>query len=145
MNSIIIVPKLNSNDRKRSLKNLKDVENLLNLEEEQEEKNVQKTKLNVVESVDSTYHNGLNGQQNQNTNNIIRRGNIKKKTTTNLNSWNCIDLENYTLRNSLNDNINNQINLNVDPMVTSEQICTKLYLFLSNIIIKRYFFRKINK
>ena len=138
MNSIIIVPKLNSNDRKRSLKNLKDVENLLNLEEEQEEKNVQKTKLNVVESVDSTYHNGLNGQQNQNTNNIIRRGNIKKKTTTNLNSWNCIDLENYTLRNSLNDNINNQINLNVDPMVTSEQICTKLYLFLSSMKIENF-------
>jgi hypothetical protein len=141
MNSINIIPKLHSNNRKRSLKNFQDVEKLLNLEDEtQEEKNVQKTKLNVVESVDSSF-NLLNGQQSQSNNNVtsIRKNIIKKKISHNLNSWNCLDLlSSPNSNNNLNESINNKINLNVDPMVTSEQICTQLYFFLSSVKIENF-------
>ena len=141
MNSINIVPKLHSNNRKRSLKNFQDVEKLLNLEDEtQEEKNVQKTKLNVVESVDSSI-NLLNGQQSQSNNNInsIRKMNIKKKISHNLNSLNCLDLlSSPNSNNNLNESISNKINSNVDPMVTSEKICTQLYFFLSSVKIENF-------
>ena len=56
------------------------------------------------------------------------------------NSWNCLDLNNYPfLSYNSNESIKlNKINLNLDPMATSEQICTKLYLFLSNVKIQNF-------
>ena len=137
-NCLNVVPKLHCKNRKRSLKNFQEVEKLLNLEDEaQEEKKVQKTKLNVLESIDPS----SNGQPNQNTNNTsnIKKMIMRKKISHNLNSWNCLDFINYpNSNNNLNESINNKININVDPMVTSEQICAKLYLFLSSVKIENF-------
>ena len=135
-------PRIRGSDRKRSLNNLP-IMKMLNLEDEEEGKNnVQKTKLNVVECPNSSSHNITNCQQNQNNKNlnILRKMYIQTKLAQNLNSWNCLDLSKQpSLNSKSNENINlNKINLNIDPLATSEQICTKLYLFLSSAKIENY-------
>ena len=142
--SLKIIPKLKGSYRKRSLKNLQTFTNLLNLDNEtQEENSVQKTKLNVVENLDSSYPNILHTPQNPLSNknlNILRKMYIQRKVSQKLNSCNCIDLGQYSsMNNNSNDSINiNKINLNIDPIATSEQICSKLYLFLSSSKIEHF-------
>ena len=141
--SLKVIPK-SKGYRKRSLKNLQTFTNLLNLDNDtQEENSVQKTKLNVVENLDSSYPNILHTPQNPLSNknlNILRKMYIQRKVSQKLNSCNCIDLGQYSsMNNNSNDSINiNKINLNIDPIATSEQICSKLYLFLSSSKIEHF-------
>ena len=127
--------------RKKSLKNIYKIENFINLDEETQEENennVKKTKVNVVDS-ESSFKNLLNIQTNININHL-RKIYIQNKMSQKRNSWNCLDLNNYPLLSyNSNESIKlNKINLNLDPMATSEQICTKLYLFLSNVKIQNF-------
>ena len=98
-------------------------------EEEEKKNNITKMKLNVV---------------NQNsTNNLVELRNFYKqrKLSQKINSWNVANLANIPVLT--NDNINEEMNLekidlNLDPMLISEEICTKLYLFLSKVKIENY-------
>ena len=141
--NLSLIPRINNIDRKQSLKNLHKILNM-NLEEEtQEEKenNVQKTKVNVVDTLNSSFHNMINTQQNPINNiNNIKKIYIQRKISQKINSWNCLDLTNYQnlSSNSYDSNNIKNISLNVDPMATSEQICTKLYLFLSSVKVENY-------
>jgi hypothetical protein len=125
-------------ERKKS-QNLQSIINMNFEEETQEEKlnSVQKTKINVVDCLNTS-------SPTQNPNNKIKISKLKKmyvrKTSQKINSWNCIDLNKYPhLSNQSTDSKNlKNINLNVDPLATSEQICTKLYLFLSSVKIENY-------
>ena len=133
----------NNIDKKQSLKSLHTILNM-NLEEgtqEEKENSVQKTKVNVVDTLNSSFHNMINTQQSPINNiNNLKKIYIQKKMKQNINSWNCLDLTNYPSmsNNSLDSNNIKNISLNVDPMATSEQICTKLYLFLSSVKIENY-------
>ena len=125
-------------DKKTSLKN---VCKLIKLDDTDDEKenNVQKTKLNVVDSINSSF---IKNQQNQNNMNInnLKKIYIQRKISQNINSWNCLEITKYKSANNVNpnDNIKNKINLNNDPIATSEHICTKLYCFLSSVKIENF-------
>ena len=130
---------MKSIERKTSLQNIQSIMNM-NLEEETPEEklnNVQKTKINVVDSLN-------NSNTLQNPNNNININKLKKryikKISQKINSWNCLDLKNnpQLSNNSLENNNLESINLNVDPMATSEHICTKLYSYLSSVKIENY-------
>ena len=139
----VILGPIRKVDRKKSLKTLYKIEDFINLNEEtkeEKENNVQKTKVNVVDNLDSSFNNMINLAPNQKSLTSIRNIYIQRKVSHKLNSWNCLDLNNYPpLNNNSNDNINlNNLNMNIDPMVISEQICTKLYFFLSSVKIENF-------
>ena len=127
--------------RKTSLQNLPTIININSIEETQEKKlnNVQKTKINVVDNF-TTFNTPQNPKNNINIHNLKKKY-IQRKISQKINSWNYIDLNNYQhlSNNSLETNNNLQaISLNADPMATSEHICIKLFLFLSNVKIENY-------
>ena len=134
--SLYLLPSLKCNDKKSSLKNLHNIIKLDDIDDEKEN-NVQRTKLNVVDSINSSF---LKNQQNQNNMNInnLKKIYVQRKITQNINSWNCLEIAKYPSLNNFNsnDNIKNKINLNIDPIATSEHICTKLYCFLSSVKIE---------
>ena len=140
-----LIPIKRGVDRKQSLKSTNKIVDFLSLDDENpEEKDnqVQKTKLNVVEG-QNNFQSMINISPNQISNksiNSLRKIYIQRKISHNLNSWNYLDLANYpNLNNNSNDSINlNKININIDPIATSEQICTKLYMYLSSMKIENF-------
>ena len=85
----------------------------------------------------------LNVVNQNSTNNLEELRNFYKqrKLSQKINSWNVANLANIPVLT--NDNINEEMNLekidlNLDPMLISEEICTKLYLFLSKVKIENY-------
>ena len=118
--------------------NLNEIKVQLNLEdnelkEDEKKNNIKKMKLNVVDS--------LNQSTNSKTNLVeLRNIYIQRRISQKINSWNVVNLANIPL---LNNNINDgsslpKINLNLDPMLISEKICIKLYLFLSKVKIENF-------
>ena len=98
-------------------------------EEEGKKNNITKMKLNVV---------------NQNSqNNLVELRNFYKqrKLSQKINSWNVVNLANIPLltNNNIPEEINLQkIDLDLDPMLISEEICIRLYLYLSKVKIENY-------
>ena len=98
-------------------------------EEEGKKNNIKKMKLNVVPQTNSI--------------NLVELRNIyiQRKISQKLNSWNVINLANTPLltNNDDSEGINLQkIDLNLDPMLISEEICIKLYSYLSKVKIENY-------
>ena len=76
-----------------------------------------------------------NGNQSNNlTLNDLRNIYIQRRISQKINSWNVVNLANIPLltNNSIGEGMSlKSINLKLDPMLISEQICIKLYLYLS--------------
>ena len=125
--------------RENSCINLNEITVQLNLEnnelkEEENTNNIKKMKLNVVDSLspNSNIRNNLAE---------LRNIYIQRRISQKINSWNVLNLANIPLltNNSVNDGTSiPKINLNLDPMLISEQICIKLYLFLSKVKIENF-------
>ena len=144
MNNFKFFQRKRGSDRKASLKTLHKIVDLVNLENEtpEEKKNqVQKTKLNVVEGTNSL-QNIINISPNQISNksiNSLRKIYIQRKISQNLNSCNYLLLGNFQNLNSYNSNDSININkINIDPIATTEKICTKLYIYLSSMKIENF-------
>ena len=125
--------------REISCINLNQYQSILNLEnneldiEEGKKKNIKKMKLNVVDS--------LNLSNDKQSINNIRKFYIQRKISQKINSWNVVNLANIPLLtdNSIGDGMSiKSINLKLDPMLVSEQICIKLYLYLSKVKIENF-------
>ena len=144
MNNFKFFQRKRGSDRKASLKTLHKIVDLVNLENEtpEEKKNqVQKTKLNVVEGTNSL-QNIINISPNQISNkslNSLRKIYIQRKISQNLNSCNYLLLGNFQNLNSYNSNDSINLNkINIDPIATTEKICTKLYIYLSSMKIENF-------
>ena len=129
---------VNTIKRENSCINLNEINLLLNLEdnekEQEKEKNIIKTKLNVVDSltfslIDKFYKNPE-----------LRDIYIQKKISEKKNSYNLDNFSNIPLLyRSMNDEVSlDKINPQLDPMLISEQICIKLYLYLSKVKIENF-------
>ena len=144
MNNFKFFQRKRGSDRKASLKTLHKIVDLVNLENEtpEEKKNqVQKTKLNVVEGTNSL-QSIINISPNQISNkslNSLRKIYIQRKISQNLNSCNYLLLGNFQNLNSYNSNDSINLNkINIDPIATTEKICTKLYIYLSSMKIENF-------
>ena len=126
---------LNVIKRENSSINLNIVKSIFNLDDDEEDEsmnksNIKKMKLNVVDSLNSTYDINLTE---------LRNFYIQRKLSQKTNSWNAFNLENIPLltNNNSDDNIDFQrIDPKLDPMLISEQICIKLYIYLSKVKIE---------
>ena len=121
--------------RLMSSKNLLETKFVLNLEdedskeEEGKKNNIKKMKLNVV-----PLNTSINFVE-------LRNIYIQRRISQKVNSWNVVNLANTPLltNNNINEGINlNKIDLKLDPMLISEKICIKLYLYLSKVKIENY-------
>ena len=124
--------------RENSCINLNEMKTILFLEdnelyEEEKKNNIKKMKLNVVDS--------LNPSINDINLNDLRNIYIQRRLSQKINSWNVVNLTNIPLltNNNSGDGLSIQnINLKLDPMLISEQICIKLYLYLSKVKIENF-------
>ena len=125
--------------RPNSSVNLDEMITVLNFEdsdlnkEEENKNNITKMKLNVVDNSNPSLHNiGINE---------LRNIYIQRKLSQKINSWNVVNLANIPLltNNNRSDAMNiKNINLKLDPLLISEQICIKLYLYLSKVKIENF-------
>ena len=125
--------------RQNSCINFNEIKTVLNLEddellkEEENKNNITKMKLSVVDNSNSSLNNiKLNA---------LRNIYIQRRISQKINSWNVVNLANIPLltNNNSGDGMNIQnINLKLDPLLISEQICIKLYFYLSKVKIENF-------
>ena len=123
------------NKRPNSCINFNEYKTVDNESDKEEEKknNITKMKLNVVDS--------LNPSIDKINLNDLRNIYIQRRISQKINSWNVVNLANIPLltNNSIGEGMSlKSINLKLDPMLISEQICIKLYLYLSKVKIENF-------
>ena len=119
------------NKRPNSCINFNEYKTVDNESDKEEEKknNITKMKLNVVDS--------LNPSIDKINLNDLRNIYIQRRISQKINSWNVVNLANIPLltNNSIGEGMSlKSINLKLDPMLISEQICIKLYSLDNSIL-----------